>query len=139
MYVLLRTDQSGGYVTPAGSHKSYTHDIAKAQTFTTREAANKNRCIGNEIIILLTSILTKPQKSGTIFKINDQYCTNTRQFADFAIAQPEVWNIGAPGEKLQNGHTEAPIISDEKGWNAIWERYKWTILSKQADHGLTGD
>jgi hypothetical protein len=69
-----------------------------------------------------------------MFKINDQYCTDTKQFADFVTAQPEVWNIGAPGETLQNKHTEAPIICNEKGWNTIWERYKWTILS-----GLTGD
>lgn len=60
MYVLLRTDQGGGYVTPAGEYPSYTHDIAQAQTFATREAADKERCKGNEIIIPLTDILTKP-------------------------------------------------------------------------------
>lgn len=48
-YLLRRTDQGGGYVAPPGSRKSYT-SRAKAQRFRTREAAESNRCPGNEVI-----------------------------------------------------------------------------------------
>lgn len=60
MYVIQRTDQGGGYLAPAGSHKAYTHDLAQAQTFATHASADKDRCKGNEIIIPLFHLLTKP-------------------------------------------------------------------------------
>ena len=60
MYVIQRTDQGGGYVTPAGNHPTYTHDLTKASIFATQEAADKDRCKGNEIVVPLTSILNKP-------------------------------------------------------------------------------
>ncbi len=80
-----------------------------------------------------------------MFKINDQYCAGTRQFAEFAAAQPEIRNEGS-GEMLAEYVAAStifeipiPLISDEQGWYTIWERYKWTVLSKQAFHGLTGN
>lgn len=50
-YVLQRTDQGGGYVAPPGSEKSYTHDAAKARKFDSREAAEEDRCVENEVIV----------------------------------------------------------------------------------------
>jgi hypothetical protein len=49
-YVIKRTDQGGGYVAPPGSAKSYTRNLAKARKFTTREEADKNRCVENEVV-----------------------------------------------------------------------------------------
>jgi hypothetical protein len=49
-YVIQRTDQGGGYVTPPGSAKSYTRNLAKARKFTTRDEANGNRCVENEVV-----------------------------------------------------------------------------------------
>lgn len=46
-WVLERTDQSGGYVTPRGSEKSYTPDKAAARRFSTRAEAEQESC-GNE-------------------------------------------------------------------------------------------
>lgn len=82
-----------------------------------------------------------------MFKINDQYHSNTKQFADFAAEQPEIRNEGSGEMLAENNHVTTstifeipiPLISDEKGWYTIWERYKWTVLAKQAFHGLTGD
>lgn len=49
-YIIRRTDQGGGYVAPPGSQKSYTKDRLKAHVFTTREAAEADRCPENEVI-----------------------------------------------------------------------------------------
>lgn len=43
-FVLRRTDQGGGYVAPAGSAKSYTHNKQRARVYPTREAAEADRC-----------------------------------------------------------------------------------------------
>jgi hypothetical protein len=48
-FVLRRTDQGGGYVQPAGSRKAYGSK-GKARRFATREAAEADRCTGNEVI-----------------------------------------------------------------------------------------
>lgn len=51
-YVLKRTDQGGGYVAdPRRNHGSYTKALQHAKTFSTREAAEQDRCPGNEIIL----------------------------------------------------------------------------------------
>ncbi len=47
-FVIQRLDQGGGWVAPPGSLKSCTHDRAKARRFETREAAEAERCPGNE-------------------------------------------------------------------------------------------
>ena len=50
MYVIKRTDQSGGWVMPPGSHESYTSKLQHARKFPTRESAERERCPGNETI-----------------------------------------------------------------------------------------
>ena len=53
-YVIKRTDQGGGYVCrpgPANSYGSYTQRLQGAQQFQTREAAEKERCPGNEVVL----------------------------------------------------------------------------------------
>ena len=50
-FVLERTDQGGGYVAPPGSAKSYVQDVLKARVFDTREEAEADRCVENEIIV----------------------------------------------------------------------------------------
>ncbi len=49
-YVIRRTDQGGGYVAPPGSPKSYVRDKLKAQHFDSQDAAERERCVGNEVI-----------------------------------------------------------------------------------------
>lgn len=48
-YVILRTNQSGGWVTRAGSRSSYTDKLQFARLFATREEAEENAC-DNEIV-----------------------------------------------------------------------------------------
>jgi hypothetical protein len=50
-YILKRIDQRGGYVAPPGSLNSYTPNIIGARRFPTREAAEADRCVENEIIL----------------------------------------------------------------------------------------
>jgi hypothetical protein len=61
MFVLQKTDGKGGYVTPPGSEKSYTHDIANARIFSTREKAEAERCVENEIVVPLSNLLQRPE------------------------------------------------------------------------------
>lgn len=49
-YVIRRIDQGGGYVAPPGSPKSYTRSKAAARRYPTREAAEADRCVENEVI-----------------------------------------------------------------------------------------
>jgi len=51
MYVIVRTDQGGGYVAMPGLHNSYTRFLQKARVFPTREAAERERCPENEKVI----------------------------------------------------------------------------------------
>ena len=64
MYVLRRTDQRGGYVAANSGHtgEAYTRDLAKAETFTTREIAVKHSCPGNEVPILLSTLVQSPTR-----------------------------------------------------------------------------
>ena len=50
-YLLRRTDQGGGYVDEPGSLKAYTRSKEKARRFDTREAAERDRCKENEVIV----------------------------------------------------------------------------------------
>lgn len=50
-YILCRTNDRGGYVAPAGSKRSYVRNIAFARVFITREEAEAERCVENEVII----------------------------------------------------------------------------------------
>ena len=47
-YVILRTDQGGGWLTMPGSEHSYSRDIRQARKFTTRADAEKESNGGNE-------------------------------------------------------------------------------------------
>jgi hypothetical protein len=49
-WIIRRLDQGGGFVAPAGSRKAYTRDRFKARRFDSREAADADRCEGNEAV-----------------------------------------------------------------------------------------
>ena len=49
-YVIRRTDQGGGWVTPPGSRSSYTRSLQYAATWVTKEDAERERCPDNEVV-----------------------------------------------------------------------------------------
>lgn len=57
MYLLRRTNQSGGYVAKDGHKSSYVKDLQNARKFKTIEEAEKERCVENEVIEDLERIL----------------------------------------------------------------------------------
>ena len=57
MYVIKRMPD-GAYVAPSGRSSSYTQALQDAQTFSTVEAAEKERCPGNEVIVSVDSQLS---------------------------------------------------------------------------------
>lgn len=50
LYLIRRTDQGGGFVAKPGSKNSYTKDIGQARKFKTREKADKDLCVDNEVV-----------------------------------------------------------------------------------------
>jgi hypothetical protein len=50
-YVIVRTDQGGGYVAPPGSRSSYVRELQFARVFETRESAERDRCPENERVV----------------------------------------------------------------------------------------
>lgn len=58
MYV-IRNNDTGKYVTPRGSAKSYTGKLEEARTWTDAGAAQRE-CCGNETVVPVTSIMTRP-------------------------------------------------------------------------------
>ncbi len=56
-YVIKRTDQAGGYVACSGARFSYTKKLERAQIYLTREAADADRCPGNEIVLSVDALL----------------------------------------------------------------------------------
>jgi len=50
-FLLRRLDQGRGWVARQGSAKSYTNRIDRARRYATREAAEQDRCEGNERIV----------------------------------------------------------------------------------------
>lgn len=56
-YVLRRTD--GKFVTPSGSEHSYTSDLMKARIYPTRDAADTDRCVENESVVPVESLLQR--------------------------------------------------------------------------------
>ena len=54
-YLLRKTDGRGGYVAPAGSARAYVRNTAEARVFRTREEAEADRCIENEVIVNLAT------------------------------------------------------------------------------------
>ena len=62
MYVLMRVDGKGGYVTAPGSGSSYTRDLLKARRYPTREAAERDRCPENEVAVDFHDLLESGHK-----------------------------------------------------------------------------
>jgi hypothetical protein len=58
MAYVLQRHEDGAFVAPRGSPASYTQDLRKARKYTTKEEAEKDRCVGNE------SVLTVEQAAG---------------------------------------------------------------------------
>lgn len=56
MWVIKKTN--GMYVAKPGRKDSYTRDLVNAQIFKTKEAADSSRCVGNEIVVSVDSILS---------------------------------------------------------------------------------
>jgi hypothetical protein len=50
-YVVKRTDQRGGYLTPPGSLRSYTTNLHNARRFNSAEEAKAECCPENEIAV----------------------------------------------------------------------------------------
>jgi hypothetical protein len=50
MYVIRRRDQGGGFVAPPGSKRAHTFQRLRAQIYRTREAAEADRCVDNEVV-----------------------------------------------------------------------------------------
>jgi len=57
MYVLQRND--GKYVMPGGRDASYTSKLQYARIFSTRTAAEENRCVENEHIVEIGELLRR--------------------------------------------------------------------------------
>ena len=57
MYLLKRTDQGGGYVSENGHAASYTKSLRFAKKYVTEEQAEHDRCVENEVIVLLDDAL----------------------------------------------------------------------------------
>lgn len=53
-FVIKKTDGKQEYAARFGGARSYTSKLQNAQTFTTREEAEKHRC-GNEQIVTLSA------------------------------------------------------------------------------------
>lgn len=56
-FVLQRTDQGGGFVAQDGSGQTYTHSIRLAKKYSTREAADADRCPDNEVVVDVLELL----------------------------------------------------------------------------------
>jgi hypothetical protein len=63
LYVIICTDGrfAGHYLAPSGSKCSYTRDLARAQTFRTRERADAQLCPENERVLSVEHILLPPR------------------------------------------------------------------------------
>jgi len=55
MYVIMRTDQGGGFLSTGGG-AAYTFNIEYIRLFDTREQAERERCPGNEIVLPLEAV-----------------------------------------------------------------------------------
>ena len=58
MYLIQRTDQGGGFLgfAPGLTGEAYTHKLERARVFPTREAAERERCVENEIVVGLETV-----------------------------------------------------------------------------------
>lgn len=60
MYVIVRT-ADGAFVSKPGSARSYTSKLQHARTWASRDAAEAERCPGNEHVVPLESCLNRPE------------------------------------------------------------------------------
>lgn len=60
MFVIVRTD--GKYVAVPGMESSYTDRLELAQRFSTRQQAERNRCIENETVVHLDNLLSRTER-----------------------------------------------------------------------------
>lgn len=51
MFVIMRTNQTGGYVTIQGHKYSYSHNVNVVRLYDTKEEAEQDCCKGNEIVL----------------------------------------------------------------------------------------
>ncbi len=61
MYVIIRTDQGGGYVADMAKSRngaSYTKKLQEARVYCNRDAALRDLCPGNEIVITVEDAMT---------------------------------------------------------------------------------
>lgn len=58
MYIIKRTDQGGGFLATPGSAHSYTHNLAYAQGFRTRDDALA-QCCENEVPVSVDNFLPR--------------------------------------------------------------------------------
>ena len=59
MYVLVRSD--GAFVNQPGSDSSYTRDLQRARVFSTKEQAEKDRCVENESVRSVHDFMPRPR------------------------------------------------------------------------------
>ena len=57
MYVIQASH--GRYVAPKGTYLAYVRDLAEARKYPTREAAERDCCVGNERVISLYELLSR--------------------------------------------------------------------------------
>ena len=58
MFVIRRV-RDGQFVTPAGSRRSYTRKLEKAQTYPSRNAAQANACPANENVCAVSDLFDR--------------------------------------------------------------------------------
>lgn len=60
-FAIKRTDQGGGYLgkDPGRTGKTWVMNIAEARRFATHEAADKERCPGNEVVVSVDNELAQ--------------------------------------------------------------------------------
>jgi hypothetical protein len=56
MLFVLQRNEDGKFVAPAGAQRSYVKSLQDARAFTTREAAEQERC-GNESIVVVRDVM----------------------------------------------------------------------------------
>lgn len=59
MAFVIKRNEDGKYVAPAGRAKSYTARLESARVFATREAAERDKC-GNERVVAVADLIGHP-------------------------------------------------------------------------------
>jgi len=56
-YIIKRIDQDGGYIAKPGCKKSYTFNVKHMRKFATREQAQKELCVENEVVVSVAEVM----------------------------------------------------------------------------------